>query len=238
MLPDADRGFNSIPVVRGSDAPEPDRCGAKLRKTNPARYCMQRPIAGRERCRLHGGKSPRGVLSPHYQGKGFSKDIPTRYMDRMRESAEDPELTSMRGSLALVDARIDELLGRVSDTDLIAVLQQLRTEHATLHALTGNFDQEDIQTKLIRVCDRIGSLLRSTTSDVETWEQIDKFLQSRRKIAETERKREESMSGTMTASQATVFVASIMEAVNKHTSDASTKMAIAAEITKLLNRKK
>lgn len=45
-----------------SEDPLPDRCGAECRDGG---YCTQYPIQGRERCKMHGGKQPRGMNSPN-----------------------------------------------------------------------------------------------------------------------------------------------------------------------------
>lgn len=41
-----------------------NKCGAKTRAGTP---CQRAPLAGRTRCRLHGGATPRGRESPHYK---------------------------------------------------------------------------------------------------------------------------------------------------------------------------
>lgn len=45
-----------------SEEPLPDRCGAECRDGN---YCTQYPVEDRDRCKMHGGKSPRGMNSPN-----------------------------------------------------------------------------------------------------------------------------------------------------------------------------
>lgn len=41
-----------------------NKCGAKTRAGTP---CQRAPLAGRTRCRLHGGATPRGRASPHWR---------------------------------------------------------------------------------------------------------------------------------------------------------------------------
>ena len=48
----------------GDQRPLPGRCGARTRS---GLACLAYPVAGRTRCRMHGGASPRGVSSPHYR---------------------------------------------------------------------------------------------------------------------------------------------------------------------------
>ena len=83
-----------------SRKPNPDKCGAKLRKSQPPRYCERSPMPN-GRCPLHGGKSLKGPASGTYQGKGFSKYFPSKKLGTIfARSFEDPELTRLRKDLA------------------------------------------------------------------------------------------------------------------------------------------
>lgn len=42
----------------GSPEPVAGACGAKLRGTDPARFCVRPPLVEQKRCRAHGGRSP------------------------------------------------------------------------------------------------------------------------------------------------------------------------------------
>jgi len=53
-------------------------CGAK---TRGGTTCARRPSLGRNRCKLHGGASPRGNHHWNWQGKGQSREM------RRREAA-------------------------------------------------------------------------------------------------------------------------------------------------------
>lgn len=59
MTPRTDRGARDPEKERGSAEPMPGRCGAHLRGTDPARYCLLFPTPGGNRCkRFHGGAAP------------------------------------------------------------------------------------------------------------------------------------------------------------------------------------
>jgi len=45
-----------------SEEPLPGRCGAECRN---GEYCTQYPVDGSDRCRIHGGSTPKGMDSPH-----------------------------------------------------------------------------------------------------------------------------------------------------------------------------
>ena len=51
---------------------EPAICGARTRSGEP---CKNAPIYPAGRCRMHGGKSLRGIASPRYKHGHYSKDV-------------------------------------------------------------------------------------------------------------------------------------------------------------------
>ena len=94
------------------DTPHGSRhvCGATTRSGAP---CRRAPVPGRQRCKLHGGASPRGVASASWRHGRYSQAVPQRLRERFDASITDPDLLSHRRDLALLDLRLDELLGRI-----------------------------------------------------------------------------------------------------------------------------
>ena len=56
------------------------RCDARTRSGAP---CRAPAMRHRERCRMHGGKTPRGIGSPHFKTGQYSRDFLARVMWRM-----------------------------------------------------------------------------------------------------------------------------------------------------------
>ena len=90
-------------------------CGAKNRSGNP---CPRPPVTGRNRCYHHGGATPRGIAAGSFKTGKFSRDLPTRLAARYAEAAADPQLLDMRHEIALLDARILELVGSIDADDI------------------------------------------------------------------------------------------------------------------------
>lgn len=85
------------------------QCHAKTRSGAPCRG--QAMLNGR--CRMHGGATPAGVALPHFRTGRRSRDLPARLAARYQEARSDPQLLELREGIALVDARIADLLARV-----------------------------------------------------------------------------------------------------------------------------
>ncbi len=104
------------------EAREPKKvrlCGAKLRKSDPPRYCRKPPLRGRARCRLHGGASPRGPASASYKdGRHsliFGVPIPggTPFGDAVSRALADHELRGLRREIAVASGLLAEATTRV-----------------------------------------------------------------------------------------------------------------------------
>jgi hypothetical protein len=102
------------------DAP---RCTARSKRTGQP--CTQPVCRGRTKCRLHGGRSSRGLAAPAWKDGRHSKVLPVGLTAAYERSREDPELVGLRDELALVDVRINELLERLDADDPSAVWREV-----------------------------------------------------------------------------------------------------------------
>jgi hypothetical protein len=166
------------------------RCRAHSKQTGQP--CRQPVTPGRLVCRYHGGHQPRGIASVHWRGRGYSKDLPTRLADRWRQAMEDPALLELTSEIALLDARIGEVL---------AVLP------AELSAL-----------------------------DREIWETLLGLIEQRRKLVDSERRREEVLQVSMSMGQALAFAGALQTAVVEIVTDPEQRKAVALRVERLLAR--
>src|SRR5262249_52499599 len=87
------------------------RCRAKSKRSQER--CKRWATPGREVCRMHGGRTLIGLAAPRLKTGRYSKFLPIRLAADYERAAHDPELLSLRHELAVVEARIIDLLGRV-----------------------------------------------------------------------------------------------------------------------------
>ncbi len=90
------------------------RCGAKTRSGTP---CRTFPMAN-GRCRLHGGKSLKGIASPRFKTGKYSKYLPEKVRTHYQETIVDKDLISLRDEIALNDAHLIELLGSMKSGEV------------------------------------------------------------------------------------------------------------------------
>lgn len=196
-----------------------------------AMYCDNLPLPGRNRCKFHGGASPRGAEHPCYTGRGYSKDLPTRLADRLKQSLEDPELTSLHSEIALIDARLGELLSGLptgeSGQAWDDVIQYTRALEGAV--ATGDMD------KIRGLVEDLADAVDSGDKEQKAWNGIIKAVGERRKLADVERKREEQHAATLTARQAMTLVGALQAAILEEVHDEVTRGRIAQRLQWLLN---
>lgn len=127
-------GSMGLPAPHGVGEAAAGACTARSKRTGAR--CRKHAAPGRDVCSMHGGKTPRGIHSPHWRGRGYSKDLPTRLADRFRLALQDPQLLELSSEIALLDARVGELLAGLPkdraaadhDTwgELVALVEQRR----------------------------------------------------------------------------------------------------------------
>lgn len=78
------------------------------------------------RCRLHGGRTPAGVASPHFKTGRYSKVLPARLLERYQTALADPDLLAMHDEIALLDAQLQEIVAGDPDWETVVLLVEQR----------------------------------------------------------------------------------------------------------------
>jgi hypothetical protein len=78
-----------------------DRCGAKTRSGEPCKNAKMHPAG---RCRMHGGKSYRGVASPRYVHGRYSKELLARLAGAIAAEAAE-----MRGPALVAPQAVESV---------------------------------------------------------------------------------------------------------------------------------
>lgn len=188
-----------------SNLPARVLCGARLRGKQ-GRTCQQSPLNGRERCKFHGGMTPRGTESPHWQGKGYSKDLPTALADRVLTIRKFNDLTSTIDELELIVARVGEQLNDLETIDGTAIIDEL-LEIANCLREAAHADKPGTAIEL--AIEKVNALVGEAVHVKKTWRGIFEAVELKRKLVETQIKRDVLDSTTMTGAQAITFVAEV-----------------------------
>ena len=175
------------------------------------------------RCRLHGGKSLKGIASPVLtQGGRYSKYLPTRMQERYEQSRTDSELLALREDIALVDGRLADLLKRVDHGEAGAAWKEARAAFLELSIAMSTSDG----AKLIKASKELEQVIGRGLSDYMAWDEISRLLEQRRKLSESERKRLVDMQNMITSEQAMLLMRAMLDSVKRNVIDVPTLTAI------------
>ena len=188
---------------------------------------------------MHGGTSLRGLASPSFKTGRYSKYLPPQLQERYAEAASDPELLALRSEIALVDARITDLLGRVDTAESGEKWRLLKGLREVIREAGKQKDQEAGN----RAVAEILSIIDEQAGDFEAWAEIMDLIEGRRRLVESEQKRLVSMRQIVTAEEATMLVmttaSSVRDHVFKHCDTAIARKilgGVTTDIARLLNR--
>lgn len=178
-----------------SDHPIPGKCGNPLRK-KPGEFCTEWPMRGREKCRIHGGKAPRGSAAPgakHLRYSKFAAFVPEALRERHERFMADPEAGELREEKAIAATVLSMQFQRIgAGLDQAAAGAALVSSQAVFNELLTALpdgDKDEIQDILRRLkkllTDGVTAEHRRRAA-LEAEEEVRKTTDLRRKLAESE----------------------------------------------------
>lgn len=220
-------------------------CGYVLR-------CKKTPIVGLAFCATHsGGKNEtRGIrnISPnpviHSQSRllreasRMATDQPIKKANtfkseelarRYEELINDPELVALRKPLALINARVLQLLDRVEDGVTNNLWEQAIEVYADLKKAYMTSDEGEVQKNIVI----LDGIFKRVEDDYKSWAQVFDAIELQRKLSESERKRLIEMKQFITAEEAMEMVKKLTAAIYKNVQDPLTLRKIIYEFTRV-----
>lgn len=193
--------------------------------------CKREAMAGRDCCDFHGGKSLRGIASPSFKTGRYSEHLPTRYLKSFDNAMKDPALTSVREELALCDARQAELLARLSTGESGHLWHLANRALGSLRSAiaSGNADAQGA------AINSLISLVERGSRDEQQWAEVREVSELRRRLAETERRRIESIQAYMTMDEIGAAAAFLAGVLKRSITDESKLKSAAEDISRFFS---
>lgn len=182
------------------------------------------------RCRMHGGASLSGAASPTFKTGRYSKVLPARLASRYHEALNNPDLLALRDDIAVIDARLGELIGQLDAAGGADVLKAMAEEVTCLEAALQAEDRHSATEGV----EALRTLLNRAEAEGERWEQIAVWMERKRKLSETERRLLVDMQQVITAERAMVLMAALVDIVRRHVDDRGILAAIVHDVDRLL----
>lgn len=204
-------------------------CGAWA--STSGKVCTQKPKKGRDRCKFHGGDTPRGIECVNFKHGRYSKTLPDAVASRYRQLLNDPDILALQEDAALLTLRLEEVIegafqGRSSTAwdDLKTAFEEMR-----YYAREGKKD------KMMAAIDKIEGIIRAGNRQAEAWNEAREIIDLRRKLSRDEWKRRKDQEQMLTAEEAYTLGRALLDAVKKHVPDKDTRRKIGNEIRGILS---
>lgn len=201
------------------------QCGANTRSGKP---CTNAAMPN-GRCRMHNGNAKAGITHPNYQGKGKSKYLPERMRATYEAALDDPELLVLRNDIAIIDARLYDLLQRVDTGESGKLWRDAQTAYFDLLEAMRAQDVKLINSAI----SKMGRCLDSGVDDYTAWDEVTKAIQQRKGLAESERKRLIEARQMISVEQAMMLLASLLNTIKEHVKDTTALAAIQREFIRI-----
>lgn len=182
---------------------------------------------------MHGGASLAGTEAPAFRHGRYSKHLPTRLLDRYEEARDDAELTELKDDIALIDARLTDLLARVDTGESGAVWAELQRQFQRYDSASADDRADDATLVLTEIRETILSGAR----DEAAWREVMGLLTQRRKTTESERKRLVELSQSVPASQVVVFMTALQDIIRRNVKDPAVRAAIGRDMLALADQR-
>jgi len=153
---------------------------------------------------LHGGSTPAGIASPHFRhGKRsrYFRHLPKEIGEHYQAALHDEQLVSLREQLALLEARMLEVAGKLKETKIPPWEEALAALEKLLQAEKG----EDTENALADLQRLMREGVDAGRFQQFVWREIRELVQEKTKTAAAEWKRLSELQGLVTVEQALSF---------------------------------
>jgi len=145
------------------------------------------------------------------------------------QSRNDPDVLALHQEVALVDARLAELLAAVDTGESRAAWDAIGT---AIQAMERANVRKDLDAAREAWQDIKGAAARGKGT-AQAWRDVEKTIDLRRKLVESERKRLVEAKDVITAEQAMLLVTALTAAVRDHVHDPDVLRAITADLGRI-----
>jgi len=195
--------------------------------------CEANAMKGREKCYHHGGKTPRGAALPQFKHGRYSKDLPSRLLADYEQTRSDEKLLEQREEIALVQARINDLIKRVDSGESGHLWNKLQETYQALEDAIRSQEPDDIRLALFEM----KQLITRGVNDYRAWQEAGVQVDRKMRLVESERRRAIELQQTATAEQFLAFTSVVQHAILKVIKDTALLSQLQSEFTILFRER-
>lgn len=176
--------------------------------------CKQPAVEGYEVCRYHGGRTPRGAASVHFKhGRDVRmlKALPARMQRAYEDAIADPQLLDLNKSVALIDARLIDLLSRVDTGESGALWKDVGRAYRDLRQAINAQDDPG----MFKAFAQLDGLINKGQTDHDAWDEVQRLLDQRRKHVESQQRILASSEKSIPAIDVVTMMGAILDIAQK-----------------------
>lgn len=186
------------------------QCNAKSKRSG--KTCTKQAVAGKTKCRYHGGLSLSGIASPSWKHGRYSKYLPPNLLGKYQEAQQDPDLLNLRDEISLVDARLKSLVEKIPEGG--ASHSWLELSKAWQDLITAQRNQDE--AKSADCLRKLNEIITEGAEEAEVWQGIEGTIESRRKLAASEARRLIDMKQTITSEKAIALMYAVLDIIRRN----------------------
>ncbi len=189
----------------------------------------QLPAQANNRCRCHGGLLPPPSANspqPHDFGK-WTNALPQHLLDRYTTSDTDSQYRSLRSEIALLDARIEDLLQGLGTGSSPANWKKL---NETYRRVLESLESRNADDQAHAFTD-LDILIAKGNADTINWANIQALIEQRRRLIDCEYRGDMLKRMYIHQQEVIDYADALLEIVRRHLPEPETQAAISAEFT-------
>lgn len=207
-------------------------CGAKKRGGGICQRSVGLYPNGR--CHLHGGPSPKGQANGNYKHGKYSRYAPAHELGILYERAkQDTDLRDLSDDLALTTALIND---RLQAMDTIGGQDFFKELEKISKSLFDAYKTQDLDELYMQIT-KINDLINKGKDHITQLEMLLKLIEQRRKLSDSQSKRENEQQQFITVMQAMSLLNLFISAVFGHIHSSGTKQAIYQEFERIVHER-
>ncbi len=156
--------------------------------------------------------------------------LPKRLLESYDAALVDKELLLLRRDLALIEARIDDLLDRADTGESGAVWKEIKTAMKAFEQASRSGEEATAQAHF----ENIKDLILKGNEDYSIWGEISGLVEQRKRLVESERKRLMEMHQMISAERVMALMERIASVIERHVNDTKIRRQIGYDIKALI----
>jgi len=216
------------------------RCGAKTRAGGECKnWAMPNG-----RCRMHGGKTPKGIASPNWKHGRYAKYLPTNLLGRYQTEANDPEMLALSDEIALVRSRLSFLLEKIegmpdagsSWRDLRKAFARFERAQRDANRLDEGRERERKVAEAAEALEMVRMIIRRGVAEWAAWGEIVDLTDQVRRLTASEQKRRIEGENILYIQDVMALFQYTVNLINEHVSDPTEKSRLSEGLYRFSSR--